>query len=83
MTSDKPEWAKDTIVLTNGHHFSWGDRVRILCGWEPVYTTMIATEELPGRTLPYSGTGYYKRPGWWPFHPKSVGYESCEAMPQS
>lgn len=72
--TDLPEWAKDAVYVNSEHHFSFSDRLRILFGWTPCYDCGVATEELPGRTDVFSTRLTFRRPEWWPFKPKLLGY---------
>ena len=71
---DLPDWAKDAVHVTSEHHFSMRDRIKILFGWLPIYDCGVACEFPPGRTDAYTNHMSFRRPGWWPFKPKFVGY---------
>lgn len=75
LTTELPDWAKDAVYVTTEFHFSWKDRFKILFGWNPLYDCGVATQELPGRTLAFSDRMSFKRPSWWPWKPKLLGYE--------
>ena len=78
FSTDLPEWAKDAVYVYSEHHFSWRDRIKILCGWTVLHDCGVATEIPPGRTDPFTHRVSFRRPDWWPFKPKFVGYMAVE-----
>ena len=81
FSTELPEWAKDAVYTETEFHFSFGDRVKILFGWLPNYSSGVATEVPPGRTAVISERIFYRRPGWWLWKPKFVGYVAVSDGP--
>lgn len=79
FTTTLPEWSADAVYVESEHHFSMRDRFKILFGWTVNHSCGVATEVAPGRTDPFSHRIYFRRPGWWPFKPKFMGYEEWKA----
>lgn len=79
--SELPDWAADAVYVNTGFHFDFKDRLKILFGWTVYHYQGVACSVPPGRTQVTETRLSWRRPGWWPWKLKLLGYAEKEPTP--